>query len=60
MLHPPPLWSWNVWYRNSGGSAPTKEGVYDNFRVMQFTGRVDWDTLFRKNETASTPFDSRT
>jgi inner membrane protein involved in colicin E2 resistance len=54
------LFSYTFFFERFTGLAITILCILTLFVVMQFTGRVDWDTLFRKNERASTPFDSRT
>ncbi len=46
------LFSYTFFFERFTGLAITILCILTLFVVMQFTGRVDWDNLFRKNETA--------
>jgi len=52
------LFSYTFFFERFTGLAITILCILTLFVVMQFTGRVDWDNLFRKNETASTPINT--
>jgi inner membrane protein involved in colicin E2 resistance len=47
------LFSYTFFFEEYTGLAITVLCVLTLFIVMQFTGRVDWDTLFRKSEPTS-------
>jgi inner membrane protein involved in colicin E2 resistance len=47
------LFSYTFFFERFTGLAITIPCILTLFVVMQFTGRVDWDTLFRKKEPSS-------
>lgn len=49
------LFSYTYFFESFTGLAVTILCALTLFVVMQFTGRVDWDTLFRKQEATPLP-----
>jgi hypothetical protein len=47
------LFSYTFFFKAFTGLAVTILCILTLFIVMQFTGRVDWDNLFRKSEPTS-------
>ncbi len=54
------LFSYTFFFERYTGLAITILCIVTLFIVMQFTGKVDWDTLFRKNEPVTTPINTVT
>ncbi len=49
------LFSYTFFFERYTGLAITILSILTLFIVMQFTGRVDWDTLFRRNGSPESP-----